>query len=442
MKSTPSLRPQPVRRPAFAMPRRSNLPVYLAAVLGYFMLLPPQISVTIGGSFIPGYRFFLIVASLFVLGTAARGKMRFQWADLCILVAVAWICVAMSLTSDWNEALTASVAHVADIGLAYFFARTAIADVRAFRMFLVLILPGLLIVGVLTMIESVTFTPIIQPLFSKLTGRPAEYYSSPRMGLLRAQGPFAHPISAGIFLGSFLPLYWTAGFRGWVRIAGVAGSLGSFFSVSSAALISLSASTGLLVYNWLTRHFVNLTWQLFFVFGAIFVFLTEVGTKSGTFSLVIRFASLNSDTGYRRVLIWEYGSQNVAAHPWFGLGYGDWKRPVWMTDSVDNYWLLMAMRFGILPSVLIGLAVFLALVAIMRKSMTSTGSDQQTERGVAIALAVFALGLVSVAVWLSVQVWFFVLLGAAVSLAKAPSHYGMQRRLPAPPVGPRLPRAA
>jgi len=201
-------------------------------------------------------------------------------------------------------------------------------------------------------------------------------------------------------------------------------------------------SAMLMFYNWLTKQFANLSWRLFFMFAGLFVFVAELGTNAGTFNLVIRFASLNSDTGYRRVLIWKYGSQNVRQHPWFGLGYGDWQRPIWMTDSVDNYWLLTAMRFGIIPSVLLGLATCFALVGIVRKSTVTTGTDQQAYRGVAIALGVFALGLVSVAVWLSVQVWFFVLAGAAVSLSAAPAAMRAGVRAPVVRMRPRLPEAA
>lgn len=397
------------------------MPVYLAAILGYLLLLPPQFNASIAGSAIPPYRFFLLVASLYVLGKAAGGRVRPTWVDLLIGLSIAWISLAMSITSDWQEALTASIAHAADIGLGYFFARMVFRDLRDFRMFLILMLPGVLIIGLLVMLESVTFSHIIQENASRLTGKPFVYRSDPRMGLMRAQGPFAHPISAGVFLGSFLPLYWLAGFKGHVKFGGVLAAFCSFFTVSSAALLSLAASGALLFYNWLTRHFVNVTWRLFFFFTGLFVFTAELGTNAGTFSLLMRFASLNSVSGYHRVNIWKFGSQSVEKHPWFGIGYGYWERPVWMTDSVDNYWLLQAMRFGFPASVMIGLATLIGVIMIMRKSERSTGRDQQAERGIAIAMSVFALGLVSVAVWLSVQVWYFMLLGMAVSLAAGPA---------------------
>lgn len=404
---------------ALQLSQRSTVPVVLATALGYLLLLPPQLNATIGGSEIPPYRAFLIVASLYVLGSAARGRVRFAWPDACIGFAVGWICLAMSWTSPWQEALTASVAHLTDVGLAYFFARIAFRDLRDLRMFLIFMLPGLLVIGTIMALEAITATHIIQGSLSRLTGETFYYRSDPRLGLMRAQGPFPHPISAGIFFASFLPLYWLAGFKGWVKVAGTLASLCGFFSVSSAALLSLVASVGLLVYNWFTDRIANLSWRVFFILAGLFVFVAEFGTKSGTFSLLMRFGSLNTVSSYQRINIWYFGTQSVRKHRWFGIGYGDWERPVWMLDSVDNYWLLLAMRFGVLPSVLIALATVLAVILIMRRSKRSQGADQQIERGLAMSLSIFALGLISVAVWLSAQVWYFVLLGLTVSLASS-----------------------
>jgi O-antigen ligase len=398
---------------------RNDLAVYLAVFLGYLMLLPPQMSVDLVGSVIPPYRFFLLGSLLFIMASALRGRLRFTWPDIFVFFATAWISLAMSITSEPDEAFTGSVAHIADVGCAYFFARAAIRDLRDLRMFLLLMLPGLFAVGVVMVVEAVTARHIVQGIASQITGREIAYASSPRFGLMRAQGPFAHPILAGIFLASFLPLYWLAGFKWWVKLAGAFAAFFSVVTVSSAALLALAAATILLAYNWLTERFVNLTWRLFFVFTGLGFFALEFGTNGGAFSFLVRFASLNAVSSYTRILIWEYGTQNVADSPWFGIGYREWERPSWLGFSIDNYWLLVAMRFGIPTVMLIALATLIAIFVLSRRSVQSRAFDRQAERGVVIALAVFALSLVSVSVWLSTQVWFFMLLGIAVSLANA-----------------------
>lgn len=395
------------------------LSVYVAALLGYVMLLPAQLNLNIAGSAMPPYRFILIPAALYVFWQFLRGRIRFAWPDLAIIAATAWICLAMFITSSTEEAITASVAHIVDIALAYFFARGAFKTLRDLRMFLLLMLPGIFTFGVILLLEAITHTHIIQRAFSAVTGRSVEYNSAPRFGLMRAQGSFPHPILAGIFFTSFFPLYWLSGLKVWPRLAGSLGAICSFATVSSATLLGLTASFGLLGYNWLTKKITFVTWSIFVFLAGMFTFVAETATGSGTFGLFVRFASLNSVSAYNRILIWRYGTDNVAANPWFGIGYADWQRPVWMSSSMDNYWLIMAVRFGAPASILIGVATVLAIIMMMRKTLTANPVDAELQKGVIISIAVFALGMISVSLWLAAHVWYFVLLGLTVSLAQA-----------------------
>lgn len=398
-----------------------GLPVLAMGLLGYLMLLPPQVNPVVLGSSLPPYRIFLLAAFPYILSSVLRGRVRIVWSDIVMIAAVGWICLAMSISSTVDEAITASIAHFSDVGLAYFFARTAIRDLREFRAFLVLTVPGLLLVGLVMAVESISGQNLLQPLFSQITGAPFDYHSDPRFGFLRAQGPFPHPILAGVFLSSFIALYWVSGVHRLPRYLGIAAGALSFFSVSSAVVLAFTASVLLLVFNWLTERISNLNWSIFFVIATLVIFVAELGTDSGIFRLIIRYASFNEVSGSMRVNIWEVGMQNVAANPWFGIGYADWERPGWMGDSVDNFWLLLAMRFGLPAAILIGLVMFLAVIGLVRRSMASPFIDARAERGVAIALSVFALTLASVALWLSTQTWLFALVGMAVSLSVAPA---------------------
>lgn len=401
------------------MAKPRNTGVYLAVALGYMIvLLPSQFNVNIFGSVIPPYRFFLIAALLFILAEAFRGRVRLGWPDFLMIAATGWISLALFMTTEADEAFTSVVAQGADILVAYFFGRTTIRTLRDFRMFLLLMLPGIAFVGAVMVIESVTHTHIIQGFASQVTGKPLMYGSSPRLGLLRARGPFPHPIGAGIFLATFLPLYWFAGFKGWTRLIGVVASLAGFFAVSSGALLAIVGGVGLILYNWLSEKITNLSWRMFFVLGGIMTFALELGTNSGTVSFLIRAASLNSATGYGRVQIWRYGTANVEKNPWFGVGYGDWERPIWMPESIDNNWLMLAIQFGVLPSVLILGVVVMAVFNLARKSESSQWRERRFERAIAMSLALFAFGAATVALWFSPQVWFFVLIGIAVTLGQ------------------------
>lgn len=400
---------------------RSDYPVFMAAALVYTLLLPPQVSLHVVSSSIPAYRVLIIAYGLYVVGGAARGRLRICWPDTMVFFATGWICLSMFVTSARQDAIMASIAHILDIAVTYLFARLAIRELRHLRMLLVLLLPGVVMTGLAMITEAVLHRHIVQELFSSLTGGSVVYLSSPRFGLMRAQGPFPHPILAGIFMTTFLPLYALSDLKLKFRAAGSLAAMCSFFAVSSATLLGLGASLGALCYNWLTKRVTRVTWSLFFFAAGVLFFLAELGTRSGTFSLLVRYASLNSSSAFNRINIWRYGSKNVAEHPWFGIGYADWERPAWMVQSMDNHWLLISVRFGLPASVAIGLATFLAVIMLMRKSLRSPPADADCERGVIIALLIYALGMISVALWLAVQVWFFILIAIAVSLAQAPA---------------------
>ncbi len=415
-----TFRPAPIGSP---LARRGqagsdNVPIYLAVALGYMLLLPPQLNLMIGTTALPPYRFMLIPAALYMISRGLRGQIRLGWIDALIVAATAWVCFALFMTTEAAEAFTAAFAQTTDIALAYFFGRFTIRSLRDLRTFLIMMAPGLFFVSAILVLESVSHQLIIQKFFSLITGRPIIYRADPRLGLFRAPGPFPHPILAGVFLVSFLPLYVLAGVRGWPKILGGIAAVCSFFTVSSAALLGLVVGGALIVYDWLSERIANLSWQFFFTMTAIVIFLAELGTKSGTYSLILRFASLNSVSSYNRVLIWEYGTKSVAKHPWFGIGYAEFERPSWMSASMDHFWLLVAVRFGLLPSVLIGLATALAVMGLARASMLpASPADKRALRAVAISLGVFAFGIVSVALWLAPHIWFFMLIGLSVSIA-------------------------
>ncbi|WP_086617543.1 O-antigen ligase family protein [Erythrobacter tepidarius] len=395
--------------------------VLLAVVLGYIMLLPPQFNIPIGTSVIPPYRFVLLASVFYIVGSRLRGQWRFVLPDALMLVAAVWIWVAFFVVSaTFEDFFTASVAQTCDIIIPYFFARSTLRSLRDLRLFLILMAPAFAVTAAIITLESVTKTHIIQPLARSLLGVGGGYsLIDYRLGLLRAAGPFPHPILAGVVLSTLLSLYWFSGLRGWPRLVGVGAALASFFTVSSAALLALTSMIVLIIYDWLTERIANISWRLFFILFGIFVFVAELGTKSGTYSLLVRFGSLNSSSAYYRTLIWRFGKQNVEKHPWFGIGYAEWERPFWMGKSVDHYWLLQAIQVGIVPPLMYAIVIFLAFLALIRRQSSANLVDGRALRGVAIAMVVMAFAVVSVAVWLSAQVWFHLMMGLSVSMGYA-----------------------
>lgn len=404
--------------------RRDNVRVslYLATTLFYLLLIPEQANFQLGGVLLSPYRLFLIPTFLYLLRNALLGQFRFVWPDLAVAGACIWIALASYMSSNLFEtAVIQGGAHGLDIALPYFVARFAITSPRDFRVFLILIAPGVGLMGAVVMMESIMGRHLIQPLLAATTGNPNKLGVEFRLGLMRGSASFPHPILAGICLTSFITLYLMSGIRNWPKWIGAIGAVGGFFTMSSAAMLGLVAGTALMAYDWLFSRISNLTWRLFLFAISLLFLIVELLSTSGFFNLLVRYVSLNNVSAYNRVLIWRFGTENVARNPWFGIGYDDWDRPSWMqwvnSFSMDHFWLLLSVRFGLPVSVLLILATAGGVIVLAVRSVGATPVDARLMRGVAISLAVFALGAVSVALWLNALVWFFTLVGIAVSLA-------------------------
>ena len=389
-----------------------------ATALVYLLLLPQQLRFEINNIVLPPYRLFLLGSVLYLFGQFLRGRLGGA-PDWLVLGACLWIGMALTLSMGAARAVSGGGAQFVDIALAYLFARATIRSAQDLRVLLVLVAPGLLLTGFALLLEALSHQYLVQQTVEQLTGLAGTDFavgSNIRLGLLRATGPFPHPILAGIFLSSFLALYMQSGLRGWPRMAGIVASLLSFFTVSSATLLTLLAGGILLAYDWLVRRYRQLSWRVFSALAGAGLLLVEIGTSSGAVGLISRFAALNTWSAYYRQLIRPYGGQSVAEHPLVGIGYNSWERPTWMSDSIDNYWLLLAIQYGVLPPLLlIGVAAWAVLI-LARASLRTAPIDSALLRGVAISLAILVLGTFSVSVWLAAQVWLFMLMGVAVSL--------------------------
>src|SRR4051812_170533 len=113
--------------------------------------------------------------------------------------------------------------------------------------------------------------------------------------------------------------------------------------------------------------------------------------------------------------IWEYGSASVLNNPLFGVGFGDWARASWMPSSVDMFWLLNAMRFGLPAGLLMLSAFFMLFLAVsFRKGLDDRLNACRTAYLIVMA-SFFVVGW-TVHFWGEAYNWFLFLLGSGAWL--------------------------
>ncbi|MEO9461528.1 MAG: hypothetical protein ABJ242_02225 [Marinomonas sp.] len=389
-------------------------------------LLPPEFRITVAGQTFYSYRLACFGLVPWLLFRILRGYYQPALPDMFILVAAIWMVISFVGFYGFERGFASGAAFALDAVLAFLIARVSVRNLTDFRRVLVIAAPVFLVFGLLLAAEAILQTPFIrnlaQMVFTPLSA--SEFGSAEdlavfvdtRFGLLRATGPFTHPILAGLFFSSLLALYSGARLRSWPLYAGIGAGLLSIFSLSSAAFLSLIMIIGLYAYDYIQRAFAILNWKLFAVFSAIALALLQMVSQGGLISILIRF-TLNPQTGHYRLLIWEYGSQSVAKNPLLGIGFTPYERLPWMSESVDAFWLSMAVRHGLITPICLFAANMLAVIMLTKVIGQADRGERKTYFGIAVALFVMALMGFTVSFFGAIASWYFVLMGIGVSLA-------------------------
>lgn len=428
--------------PQAAKPVAAYRKMLPALILFYSALLPMEVRFSIAEQtfYPPRIAAFLLLPWL--INRLASGGLRFRPIDGIMFFGVAWMVLSFMLYYDALTGLLRSAPLAFDTVVPYLIARIVLRDLTDLRRFLILVAPGLALAGGAMAIESLTHTPLVKPFAASIFGRLAAYengvavgvagfYQQTRLGLLRASGPFSHPILGGIFLASFIPLYLRAGIRGAPRWWALGGAVCSIFSLSSGAFLVIFLGVGIVVLDVLQRMVKHLDWRHISSLIIALLLGLQFFSKNGLVPILIRY-TLDPATGYYRQLIWIYGSASVERHPWIGIGYTDFERAAFMGTSVDHHWLLLAIRHG-LPAVIAILIVCVwAQITLMRRAYRSNGTDRSTLVSLAgIGVTIIIAGC-TVTYFGSMLTLFYFLIGLSVNMGTDDRRLGIGPGVGAP----------
>jgi O-antigen ligase len=350
--------------------RRTLQLIPLLLVFYSFMVLPPEVEVSVFGVNLPSYRIALLLVAVPALWKSLReGVAAIQLMDVAIMIIGFWIMLSFIVNYGFESGSVRGAGITIDTVLPYFVARTCIKSLDDLRYFLIFCLPGLAFAGLVLTLESLSGRHILRPAFAAVFGSMDAFEggfasgtlsnaSEFRLGLMRAYGPFGHPILAGIMMISFLPLYYFSGLRSWPMICGVLIALTGFFSLSSAAFLALIVAILIILIYHVKAYLPKINWWTISGLLLMMVWVLHMLSKNGIIWVIARL-TLTPHTAQYRVTIWEFGSVSVAKHPLFGIGYKQWERLSWMGESVDAHFLLLAMRHGLMvPIVMLAGALY------------------------------------------------------------------------------------
>ncbi len=294
-----------------------------------------------------------------------------------------------------------------------------IALCRQLSLIVLIILPfGLL--------EVRTADPFIPDLIRKVPG----LFSVPdvnipgRMGLNRVQNAFSHPIHYGLFCSVVFSLNFIA-LKGkigpvWRWISSALIGLGCFMALSSGALLALVLQLGLIAWAFVFRK-LAWRWWLLVALGVLAYVAVDLLSNRTPLRVFLSYATFSAHTAYWRSLIFEYGFQNALDNPLFGIGLNDWVRPDWMYgDSMDNFWLVVAVRFGFPAAIFIIAGYLIVLFKVIFRNMNADPELWHIRQAWVFSFVGLTFTLCTVHIWANIYSFVFFMFASGVWLIDEP----------------------
>jgi O-antigen ligase len=397
-------------------------------VVIYFLMITLPIQFNLGPVFMTGVRAILLITTIPLTLRLFNGQLgRLFPADVLLLIYSVWSIATLFINSP-EYAISFGGSHMLEVYGSYILARNYIRTPEQFRA----ACRGLFAVLIFTLpfaiYETQTARAPLPTIISKLPGifSYEDFYNElagRRFGLERSQVIFSHPIHYGLFCASLFSLIFV-GFKGilgsfWRLGVSLLVCVGVVCSVSSGALLPMVLQFGLAIWARVFRR-VRSRWLILCGIVAVCYVVVDVLSNRTPITVFLSYATFSEETAYGRIIIFEWGMKNVWNNPFIGIGMNEWERPYWKSSSMDNFWLLETVRYGI-PGLLVLASAYLGIVwRAMRRDFRESSPIWQFRRAWVFMQVGMVLTLCTVDVWDSALSYVFFLLGTGVWLVSVP----------------------
>lgn len=289
------------------------------------------------------FGFLRIVAMTALARIALRGEgAQFKWSRLDTIMTL-WAAghVIIPIFRSGTQEIIAKLGFSGDALVMYFafrFLLRTMDDLRSLVM-------GMVVMSIPTAAAFVVEMSIRRNLFAFLGGVPE--ITVERDGRLRCQGAFSHPIIAGCFWASLLPLMaaelWQNRPRRLLAITGMAAALIIVLATSSSTPVS-AVMVGIIGFAAfpIRKHLWMVRWSIL----AMVVFLHLV-MVAPVWHLIARINIVGGNSSYHRFELIDGAIRYF--HEWWlvgsKVGTEHWG---WMTFDMCNYYIVQGLHGGVL----------------------------------------------------------------------------------------------
>lgn len=385
-------RPQQTTSASTKYTRSGSGPILLAIFL---ICINIPVFIYLGGFRVDPYRIYLLLAFVPLTIALISGRAGgITLADMFMALFGGWVITSL-VQNHGNWGFTNGGITVVESVGAYLLARVLIRSISDYERFVRYMLVSMLALAPFVAHEFFTGRWIIGEQLGRFFDIPGRG-DIVRLGFSRVHATFSHAILYGLYasiiLASVFYLYRERVGRMLNRLIFVAVMTAA--SLSSGPLLSLVVQLQLIFWDFLTKG----KWKILLVLSIIgYVVIDQLSNRTPV-QIFVQTFTLSPHTGYWRILIYEFGMNNVWQNPIFGLGHHDWARPRWMGDSIDNFWLVNAMRYGIVGFGFLAIALIVQTFQIIR-AQDLTQREQAARLGYLVGLAGLVFTLSTVHVW-------------------------------------------
>ena len=419
-------------------------------VLVYLLTVVLPVAFYAGPLFMTGLRAFLLLMIVPLTYKLLMGRYdRLYATDLLFLAHTVWVAVALHVNNPDKTIENAGIYAIEFFG-GYVLARAYIRGPDEFSALVRAVLFLTLATLPLALHETMTGRPWLVEMIRRIPGitSVAIVTIDERLGLERVQAVFAHPIHFGLFTSSAFSLTYIAlkGEIGDARrmvSAALAGFL-CFLSLSSGAFLALLMQ--LFLIGWAAvMAGTKRRWVILVALAALAYILVDLLSNRTPIRVFFSYATFSAHNAYWRGIIFEWGMKNVlgdpangvVGSPIFGIGLKDWVRPHFMhSGSMDNFWLVMAVRYGLPGFFTIAAGYFLVMWRIGRRDFDADPRLWRYRRAWMFTFVGLTFTLCTVHIWTSIFSYAFFLFGAGMWMLAIQPNGGEEAPVEAAPARP------
>ena len=371
---------------------------------------PTVLSVQLGSIRLTLYRITLLIFLAFSIPAILKSaKPKLKNPNFYIVIYAIWAALALTVNHGLEMVETSGIYFIEVVG-PFFITLAYCNTVKKIQKVVWAYLLTVCLTLLVTLPETLTgFNWLYKTLGS--SGTPGAHIGK-RMGLHRAFGSFDHPILQGVYAGTAIGLAWFTVKKKFVFIAALVATI---TSVSSGAIASVFIQFMLIGWETFTKS-VTKRWRLLLIILIIIYILIDLISNRPAMRAILTNLTMSPHTAYWRMMIWEYGMDNVWGSPIFGIGHHDWVRPYWMySGSMDAFWLVSMVRYG-LPAFFFYATSFLIVIFGLLSYKSPTKEILLMRRGWLCGMIGLAISSCTVHLWNNAFIFvnFYLGLGAAM----------------------------